>query len=268
MEQETLQITKLIGLISSQHFNGIHTVNPSWRTGSNSLVESINVYSDDDFGIRILSMFVIHRLFLIPGTPTTAFTNITQLDYADHIKIILPTFWKFHIMNMEGNGEIITSVATIFCYCTAQTKGLNGMNLFPYFLQSEITNDASDFIQCFTKHGGIFLNNCNMECGPYQGTYCWYLFFECISLIGTEDSQASNVWKVKSIPKIIKFMIYMSDQSGKEHKWFQAKVSKEFTSFPDSTRRCNESSISSNGYQRVFFKRQIKVSSLSQTIDN
>lgn len=265
MEQEILQTTKFIGLISSQLFNGIHAVNPSWHTGSNSLVESINVYSDDDFGIRILSMFVIHRLFPIPGTPSAAFTNIMKLDYADHIKIILPTFWKFHIMNMEGNGEIITSVATIFCYCIEQTKSLNGMNLFPYFLQSEITHDASDLINCFTKHGGIFLNNCNMEYNLYQDVYSWHLFFECISLIGTEDSQASlSFWKVKSTPKV---MIYMSHQSGKEHKRFQAISDKEFTSFPDSTRRCNQSSISSNGYHGGFLKRPIKVSSLSQTID-
>ena len=267
MALERFKLNELIGLIGIQLFNGIHTVSSSLNTGSSSVVGYTNIYGDDDFCIRI-SELVLHHLFPIAGTPNAAVANILKLDYAENVKIILSGYWKFHSLKGERNGEKITSMATTICYCTTSTRHLSDINLLPNFLLSEIACDASNLINTFTEHDRKWLNNCNMEHDSYQDIY-WYL--ECISLSDTEDSQTFNVWKVNNGTKVMKFMFFMTDQSGNEHKWVQTIVSlsgKEFISFPDSTGRYIQSSILSNGYQKIFFKRnKIKVCLMSQTID-
>ena len=259
-------MNELIGMISVQLFNSIHTVSPPECTGSNNVLGCTNIYGNNDICVMIECKFVIHHPFPITGTPNVAMANILK---SANIKIILPTYWKLHILKDEGNREIITSVTTVLCYCAIQARHLSDINLLPNFLWAEIARDASDLINTFTEHDREWLNSCNMEHASYQDIY-WCL--ECISLSGTEGSRASNVWKVNNITKVMKFIFFMNGQSGNEHKWVQTIVSssgKEFTSFPDSTGRYIESSILLNGYQKSFFKRnKIKVCSISQTIDN
>lgn len=270
--QGRFKMNELIGLIGVQLFNSIHTVNSALSTGNISVVGYLNIYRDDDFCLRMSEIFVIHHLFPIAGTPNAEIRLcrklMLKLDYAENVKIILSAYWNFHSLKDERNGEKITSMATTICYCTTQARRLSDINPLLNFLLSELACDTSNLINTFTEHDRKWLSNCNTERDSNQDIY-WYL--ECISLSGTEDSQAFNVWKVNNSTKVMKFMFFMTDQSGNEHKRVQIIVSlsgKEFISFPDSTGKYIQSSILSNGYQKIFFKRnKIKVCLMSQTID-